>query len=256
MEDLKEIISKNLIKFRREAKLTQLELAEKIKYSDKNISKWERAEAVPDVIVLKQLADFYGVNVDDFLKENSASININEQEQSKYFSKERFMNRKQLLITFLSVGIVWLVATILFTVFVNISIFEEKAWLVFVYAITISCIVALVFTSLWCTNLINCIVVGFLIWSTALSIFFSIKSNEIWYVFLVAIPVQILDILWFILRKININWAKIKEEKEKQKQQKAKIKEEKRRIKQLKIEAKHIARLEKLEEEEKRVKGK
>ena len=66
MEDLKEIIANNLVKFRKNAKLTQLELAEKLKYSDKNISKWERGDAVADVVVLKQLADLYSIKVDDF----------------------------------------------------------------------------------------------------------------------------------------------------------------------------------------------
>ena len=43
---LKETISKNIIKYRKELGLTQLELADKLNYSDKTLSKWERAEAI------------------------------------------------------------------------------------------------------------------------------------------------------------------------------------------------------------------
>ena len=66
-EELRDIIAKNLVYFRKASKLTQLELAEKLLYSDKNISKWERGEAIPDVIVLSQLADLYHITVNDFL---------------------------------------------------------------------------------------------------------------------------------------------------------------------------------------------
>ena len=66
MDELKKIIAKNLVTYRKQAHFTQAELAEKVGYSDKNVSKWERAEGVPDVLVLHQLAELYGVTVNDF----------------------------------------------------------------------------------------------------------------------------------------------------------------------------------------------
>ena len=60
MDDLKNILAENLIKYRKAANLTQAELAEKINYSDKAVSKWERAAGMPDVDVLKQIADLFG----------------------------------------------------------------------------------------------------------------------------------------------------------------------------------------------------
>ena len=64
MAATKEIVRENLVKLRKEHKLTQMELAEKIGYSDKAISKWERGESAPDVATLVQLADL-GVNYID-----------------------------------------------------------------------------------------------------------------------------------------------------------------------------------------------
>ena len=64
MNNLKEIIANNITNLRKEKKLTQLEFASELHYSDKTISKWERAESIPDVVVLKQVADFFGVTVD------------------------------------------------------------------------------------------------------------------------------------------------------------------------------------------------
>ena len=71
MEELKKIIAKNLVTYRKQAHLTQAELAEKLGYSDKNVSKWERAEGVPDVLVLHQLAELYGVTVNDFFVDHT-----------------------------------------------------------------------------------------------------------------------------------------------------------------------------------------
>ena len=72
MEELKKIIAQNLLNYRKQAHLTQAELAEKVGYSDKNVSKWERAEGIPDVLVLHQLAELYGVTVNDFLVDHTA----------------------------------------------------------------------------------------------------------------------------------------------------------------------------------------
>ena len=52
MDDLKLTVARDLADCRRAAGLTQLQLAEKLNYSDKAVSKWERGESLPDVAVL------------------------------------------------------------------------------------------------------------------------------------------------------------------------------------------------------------
>lgn len=204
MDNIKQVIAKNLIKYRKAAKMTQLELAELLMYSDKNISKWERGEAVPDILILKQLADMYHIGVNDFLQENEEEcVLINQVEQTK--TKKKMMNKKQVLISLLSVSLVWLVATIAFSLFINIPATKDYAWWSFILALPITMIVVLVFTSIWCTNLMNAIMVSFLIWTSALAIFVCVRIPDIWMIFLVAIPLQILDVLWFILKKVNKN---------------------------------------------------
>ena len=64
MEDLKHIIAKNICDLRTAKGMTQLELAEKLNYSDKAVSKWERGESVPDITVLKEIADLFDVTLD------------------------------------------------------------------------------------------------------------------------------------------------------------------------------------------------
>ena len=76
MNDLKQIIASNISKLRKQKKLTQLEFAKALNYSDKAISKWERAESIPDIIILKQIADLFGVTVDYIINEHSENEKI------------------------------------------------------------------------------------------------------------------------------------------------------------------------------------
>ena len=57
MQDLKPIIAKNIAELRKAASMTQIELATRLNYSDKAVSKWERGDSIPDVAVLKQIAE-------------------------------------------------------------------------------------------------------------------------------------------------------------------------------------------------------
>lgn len=203
MNELKKVIANNLIKYRKNAKFTQLEIAEKLKYSDKNISKWERGDAVPDVLILKQLADIYGISVNDFLIEKNDLEVVNNSQEEKSKIKNKTFNKKQLLITLLSASLVWLVAITAFSLCKIFYFYDEYAWKLFILAIPLSTVVILVFTSLWCTNLLNAVMVTVLIWTTAVSCYVCIPVHEMWIIFILAIPLQVLDLLWFTFRKVK-----------------------------------------------------
>lgn len=192
MEELRQTIAKNLINFRTSAGLTQFELAEKINYSDKSISKWERGLAVPDVLVLKQLADLYGVKVDDFFTEGE---NIERIELAKTSKTGR-----HILITLLSAGLVWLVATLCFVVLYWLGI--ERAWLSFIVAIPVCTIVLIVFSVIWAKLWVTATFVSILVWTIAMTghLIFYWTNSELLY--LLCIPIQVLVIMWYILMYI------------------------------------------------------
>ncbi len=75
MEDLKQIIAANMTELRKEMNITQAELADQLGYTDKAVSKWERAESIPDVITLKQLADLFGVTLNYLVEANHPKKN-------------------------------------------------------------------------------------------------------------------------------------------------------------------------------------
>ena len=87
MQELKFIIAKNIQALRQEKGMTQVELAEKLNYSDKSVSKWERGESLPDITVLKGIADLFEVSL-DYLTED-------EHRQKPYPSKEAEDRKKK-----------------------------------------------------------------------------------------------------------------------------------------------------------------
>lgn len=192
--DIKENLATNIARFRKSLNLTQAELAEKLNYSDKAVSKWERGESVPDLTVLKQIADFFGVTIDTL---------ISEPKNVKLKNNNRHLTGKRAIIAICSMGLVWLVATCFF-VFIN-TIFPQitHTWLSFIIAIPVSLIVLLVFTSIWGKNMWNAIFTSILIWTIILCVYLilitwgGVVSSSLWMLFLLGIPLQILTILWF-----------------------------------------------------------
>ena len=194
VEDLKPIVAKNIIELRRAADITQAQLAEKLNYSDKAVSKWERGEAIPSVSTLKEIADLFGVTVDYLISADHEA----ENEIRREFTERQRRNR--LIITLLSTTIVWLVATI---IYVSISVSTEfrlsKAWLVFVFAVPVSCVVTLVFNSIWGRKKLNFFIISLLLWTVLVSLclvlFLSLQKAYFWLVLAIGIPSQIMILL-------------------------------------------------------------
>ena len=189
-----ELLAKNLAYYRKASGLTQLELAEKFNYSDKSVSKWERGEGFPDVFVLKSLADFYGITVDDFYVPEHKKVATTNHSLSK-----------QVYIKLLSLGIGWLV-TITTFFFLNTLLGDVKfqTWLVFIYGIVLTGIILLVFDFIYHHRFLRVIDTSIIIWSTAMTIFFTfyvVMDLPLPFLFVVAVPLQILEIIWFLFRQ-------------------------------------------------------
>lgn len=189
MEDLKAVVAKNLAECRKAAGLTQLQLAEKLNYSDKAVSKWERGESLPDVAVLCALAEMYGVTLDYLVREHCG-----EKPAPK-----GVRGRRRVLICAMSCLLVWLAATAAFSLALIFGA-EGRFWLAFVWALPSCCVVCVVFACVWAGKYARTVSVSALIWSLALALFLTIRVPYMWLVFAVAAPLQILAVFWFILR--------------------------------------------------------
>ena len=184
MDELKLIFASNLIRLRTAAGMTQAELGEQLNYSDKSISKWERGDGTPDIFILSHIASLYGITVQDLLRE-------------KKVAKTR---TRHLLISLLSVGLVWLVMTVLFCGAQIFSICDRYAWLLFIYGIPISGIVAQVFCALWSNQLSQIFACSLIIWGAGLSLHLTAHGNRLFLVYVICDVLEVLLILLYTLR--------------------------------------------------------
>ncbi len=195
LNELKQIIGKNIIDLRKKMGLTQAELAEKINYSDKAVSKWECGDAVPDIAVLKRLAEILNVTVDYLLQE--------EHEQKPVHETNKTIKRNQRIITALSVSLVWLISTLIFIVLGYTVPNISWHWLLFVYSCPVSLIVLLVFNSIWGKPRFNFAIITALVWLIIASIYLTFLDLNLWMIFLIGIPSQIIIVLWSGIKKLR-----------------------------------------------------
>ena len=204
--NLRAVIAENLSYYRRKQGLTQAALAEKLNYSDKSVSKWERGDGLPDVMVLYRLAEYYGITLNDLvtpveehLAEESESQESAEESEPK--KKSRFSLRTRILVPTLSIGLVWLTAiVVLFFMKVIYPAFSAEG-LVLLYGIPASFIVATVFAAIWWNRFTRIVCVSGIVWSVALCVFATIHVQYIGLIFAVAGILQILALLFFIQLK-------------------------------------------------------
>ena len=203
-EKVTKTLSKNISLLRRQSGMTQLELAEKLSYSDKAVSKWERGEAIPDVVVLIKIADLFGISLNDLVQKN-LSVENDEEIITKTTKQRSLLNR--CLIALMSAGLVWLVAVIVF-VFVELLLPNQTpSYLTFIYAIPAFFTVLLVFSMIYKFHLLNFIFVSAITWTLFVSVFITINCfldiSNLWLLFIIPTAFQILVVIWFIRRKAN-----------------------------------------------------
>lgn len=185
-QQLRGIIARNIAYYRKQAGQTQAELGDKLGYSDKSVSKWERGDGVPDIYVLSHIADLYGIRVADLLDEKAPG----KRKQQK------------VLVWLLSVGLVWLVAVIFFFLLLLLTPDLPRKWLVFIWAIPVSFILSLIFSSVRRLILYQLLSTSGILWGVAMGIHFTFMygNSEAFMLYIIAGVLQILTFLWYILR--------------------------------------------------------
>ena len=202
MEDMKQIIAKNIAALRQASSMTQIELAEKLNYSDKAISKWERGESIPDVIVLKSIANLFGVTLDYLVEEDHTSVQPEPAPEQENPGRK---HRNQKVVTTLSILIVWFVATLLYVILDAAVSAHWGIWLPFVYAVPVSMIVWLVFNSIWFNRRRNYFIISMLMWTGLVCVVLTVGAFgvPVWKLLYLGIPGQIAIIAWSCFKKKN-----------------------------------------------------
>ena len=200
-EKLKSQIGANIVALRKQYRLTQAALAEKLNYSDKAVSKWERGESAPDVLTLVQLAELFEVKVDDLLKDPDAlPEESGTVERALEIAVEKTMKRRadKGIICKLCSILVWFVALLIFVVVSSVGF--PKSWVAFFYAVPVNAIVLLSLRSAWRDYRWNEILISVLAWGFLLSLDVSLLifcNANIWKLFLLGLPGQAAIFWWF-----------------------------------------------------------
>ena len=203
-EKLKDLIGKNIASHRKRFGLTQAGLAEKLNYSDKAVSKWERGESIPDVITLAQLAELFEITVSDLVADPNVLPEGTPGNLEKAMTQvsEKALKRKanKNIILALSSILVWFVALLAFVILSSFPVVEKYCFLLFFYAIPANAIVALSLLSAWHDFRWNKALISAIAWGSLLSIHVSLLiflNFNLWKIYLLGIPGQIAIFLWF-----------------------------------------------------------
>ena len=202
-EKLKFVIGANISAYRKKNSMTQAGLAEKLNYTDKAVSKWERGDAMPDVQTLMQLAELFEISVNDLLTDPNAlpeETGVVQQAMGKVVEKtfKRKANKRTILE--LSTVLVWFVALLIYVVLSSVDV--ENSWLAFFYAIPANAIVLLSLRSAWKDFRWNRALISLIMWGGLLSMYMTLLifcHVNVWRLFLLGVPGQAAILLWFRL---------------------------------------------------------
>ncbi len=203
--ELPQIIAQNITTLRKNAGMTQAGLAEKIGYSDKSISKWERADGLPDILCLKTIADLFGVTVDYMLtEEHPDPVETEDKTLTEVpvipSPKKPEYTVSHGAVTLVSIAGVWLLA---FIVFVILKLCDIHFGLSFVVACPVTAILLIVFNGIWGNrkHLFWC--VTFLVWSLLFLICYAARSHGIWLLMCIGFPATL--VVWLSCRVRSVN---------------------------------------------------
>lgn len=189
MEDIKQIISNNLISLRKEHGLTQNELAEKLAYSDNMVSRWERGEITPSIETLQKISEFYGVSLTSLLQGNAT------EEEKK---DTKVQDIKKFSIVLLMVTTLWLIITVAFVLANTIK--HQNIWKIFVLGVPLSCAIMLLFNGSWNKYIYRFVVLTVLVWSFLGYVYLHFLEYNIFFVFLIGIPLEIALVIWAFIK--------------------------------------------------------
>lgn len=196
MEDIKKIISQNLVDLRKKKKYTQADLASELQYSDKAISKWEKGESLPDIEVLYKICNLYGVTLDYLTHEGTY------EEKKEYVIKDTSKINK-IIITSLAASVIWFLTIIAFVY--PLVLYNINLWILYIWALPATCGLILIFNSVWGRKKYKFPILTLLTWTLLTAVFlqfvFLNASYQVWAIFLLGIPAQIAIILWSQMKR-------------------------------------------------------
>ena len=185
MKSLREIIPKNISDLRKQHNFTQMDLAKKINYSDKAVSRWENGDVLPDIETLGALADVFGVPLSDMLKEHENNVKSVRRVRSEVLS--------QILLVFE----IWAIICVAYS-YINVA-YGRNFWEIFLIGVPMSAIILFFYNSKK-NNVVSFVYGTVFIWSLLTCVFLYLLPVVTWYLFIIGAPVQGIFIVKYLFK--------------------------------------------------------
>ena len=111
-----EKIGKFILKCRKDKKLTQTELAEKLGVTDKSISNWENGRNMPDLSLFKPLCQILDISINDLISGEKISKDKYQERLEENIITTIDYTNKRILIKNNIIGILFLTFGIIITI--------------------------------------------------------------------------------------------------------------------------------------------
>ena len=188
--ELEKIVATNITELRKSKQWTQLELAEKLNYSDKSISKWERGDGMPDLKTLCKMAELFSVSIDFFVTEGAA-------EQIKKYNAPKEEKGYRLVISLLMIAGIWTAAT---AFFIYLMMYKNiNARTLFIWALPLSAAIMYRFSMKWGNKWVGLFCSSLFCWWLLAAFYLQFLSYNFWLLFVVGAPIQAAIVLWWIV---------------------------------------------------------
>lgn len=194
LNELRLVTASNIIKLRTARGMTQAELGAELNYSDKTISKWERAEAIPDAYVLTRMAELFGVSVDHILSSHDKWEKPKENE----IEEVRYSVEHIIAVSVIGVLTVFLIA------FVTLWLMDIVEWRIFLFALSTAILVYMILICVFKRRRHLQYVIAAFVASLFLIVYFTIPLPYPWQLFLILIPAEAIVFLACNIRIPNI----------------------------------------------------
>ena len=141
-------IGKFIAERRKNANLTQMQLAEMLGITDRAVSKWETGKAMPDSSLMLELCEILGISVNDLLSGEVVTMdNYNKEMENKLLNlvKDKEQADKRLLTMEIFVGVLCVVIMLALDVIAAYVPMEDWLRIVLVVIGTVPILIALPF---------------------------------------------------------------------------------------------------------------
>ena len=179
MEDVKFIVSQNLIRLRKESGLTQAEVAKLINYSDKAISRWETGEVVPDLETIYALSEVFGTPV--------SAITEAHTEEELARESGRTLSRRILSQLFL-VCEIWFIVCAVYVYF-NLTR-NMNLWLLFIWGVPATALALWFYNRREQSGVLLFILATVFVWTFITCVYLHLLAANPWYLYFIGLPLQ------------------------------------------------------------------